>query len=53
MAMILIVDYIQYIDVPLNDDFVRDMLDKTEIGTLESSINGTIDDGQFTVKKIL
>lgn len=43
----------KYIDVPLNDKVVRDMLVKAEMNmTLESAMNATID-GDFTVKKIL
>ena len=44
---------VKYIDVPLNDKVVRDMLVKADMNmTLESTINATID-GDFTVKKIL
>ena len=42
----------KYIDVPLNDKTVRDMLVKAEMNrTLESTINASID-GNFTVTKI-
>ena len=45
--------YVKYVDVPLNDEVVRDMLSKTEMNmTLESTINATLD-RDFTVKKIL
>ena len=44
---------VKYVDVPLNDKVVRDMLVKADMNmTLESTINATID-GDFTVKKIL
>ena len=44
---------VKYIDVPLNEKVVRDMLVKAEMNmTLESAINATVD-GDFKVKKIL